>query len=261
MTLLQRYLLREVLWSWLIATPVVVVVLMSFEMNRLILRVLSGEIHSDYLWTLFWLRIPTDIGHVIPLTLFVSILLTFGRLYQDSEVTAISSAGVDLYRASRGVRRLGGGIALLVAILTLIVAPWGQREINRLNDKIITETHVGGLTPGRFKEIGRDSGRVFYAEEVTPNGRELVGVMLYEEPSPGHYRMITAERGTLVPAPNAGGRWLELRDGRQYQGRPGEQAMEIIDFRRRQREGIPSRRRKRRLSCGDGSRSRSLPYC
>ncbi len=229
-TTLEKYLMLQVIWTWLIATPVLISLLMTLEISRLMAKAAAGVIPPEHIWHLFWLRVPTDLGMVIPMTLFFSILLTFGRLYQGSEVTAFSAGGVDIFTASKGVRWFAVIISFVVAILILFVTPWAQTEMNRIHDEINANANLVGLSPGRFKTLSGGNGRIFYSEKISVDQRELEGVFFYEAVPPDSFRLITAETGELYPNQDGDGKWLVLQDGRQYSGRPGDPDMEILKF-------------------------------
>jgi len=103
-TTLERYLVREVVWTWAVATPVLITLLLTLRISKMMAKAVAGQIPLEHVWQLVWLKVPAYMGMVIPMTLFFSVLLAFGRLYQGSEVTAFRAGGVDTFRASRGVR-------------------------------------------------------------------------------------------------------------------------------------------------------------
>ncbi|MBT4081615.1 MAG: LPS export ABC transporter permease LptF [Gammaproteobacteria bacterium] len=227
-TTLERYLVIQVMWAWLLATPILLVLLMALRVTKIIEQVATGQIPLSYLWHLVWLKVPAYLGLVIPMTLFFAVILAFGRLYQSSEVTAFRAGGVDIFEASRGVRWFSGVIAVFVLLLVMFVTPWAQAEINRIYGEI---NAAPSLPPaGRFKPISGPNERIFYAEEISVDQRELQGVFFYEGLPKNRFRLITAKYAEMYPDKNRYGKWLVMREGRQYSGRPGEVDMEIVNF-------------------------------
>ncbi len=229
-TMLERYLVRQVVLAWAVATPVLITLLLTLRVSKMMAKAAAGQIPMEHVWQLIWLKVPAYLGMVIPMTLFFSVLLAFGRLYQGSEVTAFRAGGVDIFRASRGVRWFSVGVAAMVTALVLYVTPWAQTEINRIHDEINANMNLVGLTPGTFKSLSGGEERVFYAEEISVDQRDMKGVFFYEATPPNGYRVITSRYGELFPDAEGGGRWLVMREGRQYGGRPGEADVEIVDF-------------------------------
>lgn len=227
---LERYLVSQVVWAWLVATPILIILLMTLRVSKVMAKAAAGQIPVEFLWQLIWLKVPAYLGMVVPMTLFFAVLLALGRLYQGSEVTAIRAGGVDLYRASRGVRWFSLWMALVVAVMVLFVTPWAQMEINRIHDEINANANLVGLTAGRFKPLSGSSERIFYAEEISVDQKELREIFFYEAVPPDRFRLITARRGEMYPDENGEGKWLVLSEGRQYGGRAGESDVEVVDF-------------------------------
>lgn len=228
--MLERYLVLQVIWAWMVATPILLVLLMTLRVSKIMAQVAAGQIPVEYLWQLIWLKVPAYLGMVIPMTLFFAVLLAFGRLYQSSEVTAFRAGGVDIYESARGIRWFSGIVALLVLLLVMFVTPWAQTEINRIHDEINANANLVGLSPGRFKAISGPNERIFYAEEISVDQSELKGVFFYEELPPDRFRLITAAAGEMYPAAAGDGKWLVMKNGRQYSGRPGSADLEIVNF-------------------------------
>lgn len=231
-TALERYLVLQVLWAWLVATPILLVLLMTLRVSKIMAQAAAGQIPVGFLWQLIWLKVPAYLGLVIPMTLFFAVILAFGRLYQGSEVTAFRAGGVDIFEAARGVRWLSTVVAVFVFLLVMFVTPWAQTEINRIHDEINANANLVGLTPGRFKPISGPNERIFYAEEISVDQRELQGVFFYEALPPDRFRLITAKYAEMFPDKSGEGKWLVMREGRQYSGRPGDADLEIVNFQR-----------------------------
>ncbi|MBT3348606.1 MAG: LPS export ABC transporter permease LptF [Thiotrichales bacterium] len=229
-TTLESYLVGQVLWTWLVATPILIILLLTLRISKMMAQAASGQVPAEYIWQLIWLKVPAYMGMVIPMTIFFSVLIAFGRLYQESEVTAFRAGGVDIYRAARGVRWLSVVIATVVTVFVLYVTPWAQAEINNIHDEINANENLVGIAQGQFKPISGGSERVFYAEEVSTDQRDMSGVFFYENMVDGGFRVITSKRGELDATPDQGGKWLVLKDGRQYSGTPGKADIEIVNF-------------------------------
>jgi lipopolysaccharide export system permease protein len=79
-TALERYLVVQVFWAWLVATPILLVLLMSLRVSKVMAQAAAGQIPVDFLWQLIWLKVPAYLGMVVPMTLFFAVILAFGRL-------------------------------------------------------------------------------------------------------------------------------------------------------------------------------------
>ncbi|MEH6813731.1 MAG: LptF/LptG family permease, partial [Motiliproteus sp.] len=82
-----RYLLKEVLLTMLAVTGVVLIIIMSGRFISYLQDAAAGEITADVLFQLIGYRIPGFLELILPLGLFLGILLAYGRLYLDNEMT------------------------------------------------------------------------------------------------------------------------------------------------------------------------------
>ncbi len=100
---------------------------------------------------------------MMTLSLFVAIVLTLGRMYRDSEMAIWFSSGIGLSRFVRPVLRTSWPVLLAVAVLLLVVWPWGNRNTMELRDRYQQRSDLSRVTPGVF-QASSDGQRVFFIE-------------------------------------------------------------------------------------------------
>ncbi len=100
---------------------------------------------------------------MMTLSLFVAIVLTLGRMYRDSEMAIWFSSGIGLSRFVRPVLRTSWPVLLAVAVLLLVVWPWGNRNTLELRDRYQQRSDLSRVTPGVF-QASSDGQRVFFIE-------------------------------------------------------------------------------------------------
>ena len=96
--ILDRYILRELAISFILSISVL---LSAFLMQQVIKfsRISSETGISFFLLVKFAVFIiPLFLVLAIPLSVMISSILTFSRLATDSEITALRSGGVSVYR-------------------------------------------------------------------------------------------------------------------------------------------------------------------
>lgn len=77
-------------------------------------------------------------------------LLAYGRLYLDSEMTVLSAAGVSQQRLTAYTLVSAAGVACLVAWLSLSLAPQGATEVAKILNQQAAMTEFDTLDAGRF---------------------------------------------------------------------------------------------------------------
>ncbi|NBP08438.1 MAG: LptF/LptG family permease [Gammaproteobacteria bacterium] len=129
--ILSRYILRETLGTWLGVTTVLLVILLTNQVATVLARAAEQGFPRDVVLELVWFGAISNLSVLLPVGLLLGIMLAFGRLYHDSEMTAVLACGVDRWRIHAPVMLLAFVVATLVAWLTLVTAPAGVRALCR----------------------------------------------------------------------------------------------------------------------------------
>jgi lipopolysaccharide export system permease protein len=228
--ILQRYVLREVALVWIALTPILVIILLAKRFTKYLAQASAGEIPADAVWQLVALKIPSHLGMILPLTLFLAMLLGLSRMYRDSEMTAYAASGISPVHVLKGVSGLAGLVFLVSGALSLFVAPWAQQETSRIYAKIENEVDFVGLNAGRFNEIGSEK-RTLYTEELSGDRMQMRDVFLYD----GDGERVTAfraERGRQIVDNETAARYLVLEDGTRISGVPGQADFQRVSYAR-----------------------------
>src|SRR5271157_1191065 len=90
---IQRYVLREVIQTWLAVTGVLVAILVSNQLSRVLGRAADNEYARHVVFDLIALGAIMNLSVIVPVGLLLSIVLALGRLYHDSEMAALQACG------------------------------------------------------------------------------------------------------------------------------------------------------------------------
>jgi lipopolysaccharide export system permease protein len=171
---------------------------------------------------------------LVPVGLFLGVVLALGRLYHESEMTAMSACGVGPLRIYRPIAVLALAVTALLAVLSFRVVPAAWMKSGELRTEATRAAQFGALEPGRFRSFaGGDA--VFYAERVTESG-ELFGVFV-QRADGERIEVAMAERAVQRGAGQPEQLFV-LYDGRRYEGVPGTPNWRIVEFKE---HGIPVR--------------------
>lgn len=234
LTRLDRYLLREVTWTFVAVTGVLLVVLMSNQFARVIGQAAQNDFPGGIVLTLIWLTTLQQLTVLVPIGLFLGIVLALGRLYHESEMTAMTACGVGPLRVYKPIVLLSVVVAMLLALLSYRVVPAAWQKSSELRLAAMRAAQFGALEPGRFRSFaGGDA--VFYAERVDKSG-ELFGVFVQRSVG-DRVEVALAERAVQRGAGQPEQLFI-LYNGRRYEGRPGDTDWRVVEFRE---HGIPVR--------------------
>ena len=89
----QRYVLREVVQTWLGVTGVLVAILISNQLSRVLGQAADNQYGRHVVIDLIALGAVMNLSVVVPVGLLLAVVLTLGRLYHDSEMAALQACG------------------------------------------------------------------------------------------------------------------------------------------------------------------------
>lgn len=228
---LDRYLLREVFYTFLSVTGVLLFILLSNQFARVLGEAAAGRLPRDAVLQLLGLTSLEYLTILVPVSLFLSVMLAFGRLYKDSEMSAITACGVGPGRLYRPLMLIAVLAAALLAWLSLDLAPWSAETAHVLRKTAQRDAELSSLEAGRFRSAaGGDT--VFYAESV--NSAAMMANVFIQRQEGEQVQVAVADRGKLEKEREPP--FFVLYDGTRFEGVPGSTAFRIIEFRE---HGIP----------------------
>lgn len=234
LTRLDRYLLREVASTFLAVTGVLLVVLMSNQFARVLAQAVQSEFPGGVVLTLIGLTSLQQLTVLVPIGLFLGIVLALGRLYHESEMTAMAACGVGTVSVYRPILLLTLLVVAFLAVLSYRIVPSAWVRSQEIRAEALRAAQFGALEPGRFRSFsGGDA--VFYAEKVNKSG-ELFGVFVQRHTGE-RLEVVVAERAVQRGAGQAEQMFV-LFNGRRYEGVPGSRVWRMVEFRE---HGIPVR--------------------
>ncbi len=231
----QRYVLREVVQTWLAVTGVLVAILISNQLSRVLGQAAGNAYGRHMVFDLIALGAIMNLSVIVPVGLLLSIVLALGRLYHDSEMAALQACGFAPARLLVPLLCFAVLIAVGLAWLSFFQVPQADQEAQLLRQAAVKEARFGQFDAGRFRSFVSGGGdAVFYAERVDEQG--LLHNVFVRRESAGRIELALADTATYSKAAPNGMRFVTLFNGRRYEGVPGRSDFRVIEFRE---HGIP----------------------
>lgn len=229
--ILNRYLLKQVVVSFIGVTAILMVVLIAARFMRYLGQAAEGYLDPASVFTLLGLTTLHYMVLLFPPAILIAVQLALGRLYRDSEMHAVMACGVGVTQLYRPLLGFALTLTALVAALTLYITPWAGQFAEEVRGKAKHEAQVGVLEAGRFQSFDRGKA-VLFAEQVNDESGELTELFLYkratrEEPLDTAVR---ASKGRFAVDKESGDRSLVLENGWRYEGLPGSPSWEVMRF-------------------------------
>jgi len=223
-----RYVLREVVTAWVVVTAVLLIILLANEVVGVLERAAANQYPQSVVLELIGLGALQYLSILLPVGLLLGVVLAFGRLYHDSEITAAFACGAgprDLYAP---VALLAVVAAAVLAWLTLVVAPQATGEVLSLRNAALHAGQLAPIAPGKFRIFGGGGNAVVYAESVAHDG--TLGKVFVERNRGPLVEVALAQRARHAVTADGMTHILTLYDGERFEGVPGSAAFRIVRF-------------------------------
>jgi len=211
MGILRFYILRLHLVPFLLGFGVVTFILEMDVLFDYLDLVVNRGVAPTVVAQLFILSLGYIVALSVPCAVLVAVLMTFGRLSQDNEITALRAGGVNLAGVLLGP--LGAAVLFTVG-LTLFnnhVLPASNHAFANLLIDIGKMRPTVKLQEGVF--ITDFPGYNLLVQSVNGRTNEMRGVTIYQSNPGGPPTTILAERGYLSYTPDGRSAVLELKQG------------------------------------------------
>tara|TARA_R110002020_G_scaffold66526_2_gene174883 strand:+ start:779 stop:2164 length:1386 start_codon:yes stop_codon:yes gene_type:complete len=174
---------------------------------------------------------PRLVTLVLPLTILLTSIMTFGNFAENYEFAAMKSSGISLQRAMRSLTVFIVGLSVVSFLFANYVIPAAEFESLNLRRNIAKVKPAMALSKGQYNSIG-ELYTIKLSDKSGDNDQFLKDVIIYQkDPSRiGNYTVIKAKEGELISAGNDNVLSLKLKDGNYYD------EVEQTDYRKRQRE-------------------------
>lgn len=170
------------------------------------------------------LAIPLLAMIIAPIALLIAVMHTLNRLATDSEIIVMNAAGLSPGRFVRPFLFATCVVSLLVAFLSLYLAPECMRALRRWQTEIGADVLTNILRPGEFQRLGPLTIRI---QGRQPGGL-LVGIFIDDQRNPAERIDILADRGTVQK--NDRGSFLILQDGNLQRFETGKRDPALVAF-------------------------------
>ncbi|MCH2159295.1 MAG: LPS export ABC transporter permease LptF [Oleiphilaceae bacterium] len=219
------------LGSMLAVTFILLLIFMSGRFIKYLSQAAVGNISADILFLVMAFRLPGFLELILPLGLFMGILLAYGRMYMESEMTVLHACGYSQNKLLASTWVISGFVALSVGLLTLYVSPAGMAKVEKLFAEQASKTAFELLVPGRFQNLNIGN-RITYAGALSDDKQTMFDVFIAEssEDDAERLNILYAEKGVQSVDAETGDRYLVLHNGKQYQGAPGNHDYRELSF-------------------------------
>jgi len=223
--ILTRYFLRELLTSTFVITGILMLIVVSARLVVHLNKAVAGIIPPEAVFYTILYNSPSFLQLILPLGFYISIMLVYGRLHSENEMTVLYATGFGPKKVFRITMAPVTVMMALIGFLSLYLAPTAADKLDTYYQQQQQESEFSFITPGRFNALGKKGEKVSYAETLSADRKQMQKVFMADGNA-----LIMAESGRQYVNPETGSRFLELKNGKRLNGVPGNAEYEVLSF-------------------------------
>ncbi|HYK63678.1 MAG TPA: LPS export ABC transporter permease LptF [Patescibacteria group bacterium] len=226
--IIDRYVAREVLAPFAVDVGLLTFALVTGKLLKLMDMVVNHGVTLGEIAGIIGYIMPAFLELTFPMALLLGVLMGFGRMSTDQEMTAARACGVSLYRLAVPVMIVALGVYALSSYFAFSLRPWAN---SNLRDKLY-ELSQTRTSAGMKEKIFNSNfpGLVVYVDEMSDTDSSMKGVMISDARDAHNQNTIIAKRGVILPDPKHDSLTLRLFDGSIFGIEPQNNATHVTSF-------------------------------
>ena len=207
MNTLNKYLFKQSLIPFLLSVAVITTVLFLQFLIRAVDRFLGKGLDALTIFEYLYLNLAWIIALSVPMSLLISSVMTFGRMAQQNEITALKSAGVNLYNIIKPALWFGAMVATALCFFNNLILPEMNYNARLLARDIYKKKPELSIEPGYFVDMIPQYTMI--VKEM--DGKDFKDVKIFSKNQKSEQTTIYANQGSLSSDGNM--ITIDLQDG------------------------------------------------
>jgi len=231
-TIISRYLLRNLAVFFIAIFFIIALIIFG---NQFVLTVQESVEHGipiQELMPIVGFNMLRDLPIILSLAFFLSIIISISQLYKNSEAVVMNSIGMGDKNFIYLLQPVVIFLFILVFILTIYAVPWAKQQKSFAEDETVNASEFSFITEGKFESF-KNGEIVFYASESSladiegEQNMEEIFIYVSNESKP---IVVLASEATKYTDSDNESIYLRLKNGVRYEGLPGDENVNILDF-------------------------------
>ena len=221
----RRYLGRELVFTLVLIVIVFVALAVTIMLVQYLTRAASGSILGQVVWLLLTVSIPKFLLITLPIAVFLSILIVFGRMFHDSELLVAFSCGYSWVKLLRVTILPTLIVSIIVLALSFYVVPVMRSYGHSLTSQELTGADVSYIRPETFTNIPSANAWIYTPKQ---DGNKLDKVFIYSFKKNQQNQIILANKA--FERKSDGQSHLVFNDGYQYFLPNNNEGLRVVKF-------------------------------
>jgi len=193
MNTLNKYLLKQSFVPFILSVAVITTVLFLQFLIRAVDRFLGKGLDAMTIFEYLYLNLAWIIALSVPMSLLISSVMTFGRMAQQNEITALKSAGVNIYNIIKPAIWFGSLVAIGLCLFNNFILPEMNYNARLLARDIYKKKPELSIEPGYFVDMIPQYTMI--VKEM--DGKNFKDVKIFSKNNNSEQTTIYSREGTL----------------------------------------------------------------
>jgi len=193
MSTLNKYLMKQSFVPFILSVGVITTVLFLQFLIRAIDRFLGKGLDAFIIFEYLYLNLAWIIALSVPMSLLISSVMTYGRMSQENEITALKSAGVNLFSIIKPALWFGSIVGFLLCLFNNFILPDMNYNARLLARDIYQKKPELTIEPGYFVDMIPQYTMIVKELE----GNQFKDVKIFSKNTQSEQTTIYAETGSL----------------------------------------------------------------
>jgi lipopolysaccharide export system permease protein len=226
--IINSYLAREIFKTSAVTVLVLYIIFISNTLGRELADVADGDTPLQALWVVMLWQSVRILSLLLPVSVFFSIIFTFGRMYKDHEIVVMNACGIGYRDFYKPVAIVVLPMFLLSGYFSLVLQAQMKKNAVTTIGQGLSQHEFRLIKAGQFNQT-RDSDGVFYMESISEDKLELKDIIL-SQTSPESTVMEIAKSGRQQIDDETGDLFLVLGSGQRVEGIAGQKDFKYLDY-------------------------------
>lgn len=195
-SIINRYLFMEMIPSFFISIAFFTFMFLMAQLLKIVNLTVNYGISIPTVLLMLIYLIPSSLEYVLPISVLITVLLTFLRLSSDNEIIALKSVGISIYQIFIPVLIFCTIGFALTAFMTMYASPQGQYSLKKLSYKML----MSNIDIALKERVFNDSveGVVLYINKIDIQHNKLQDVFIEDKSHEGIVMTIVAPKGKII---------------------------------------------------------------
>ena len=231
-TIISKYLLKNLI---VILIAIFLIISLIIFGNQFVITAQKSVEHGiplNELMPIVGFNMLRDLPIILSLSFFLSIIISISQLYRNSEAVVMNSFGIGDRNFMNLIKPLAIVIFLFIFSLSMYAVPWAKNQKSLTEDVTVNASDFSFITEGKFESF-KNGEIVFYASDsssISNSGEqnmEEIFIYVSNKDSP---IVVLASKATKYTDSKNESIYLRLEDGLRYEGLPGDENVNILNF-------------------------------